>query len=79
MKVAIALIYDKVVKPSFFIVEKSWDVGCKFLHGNQRVRQDLIVPKVAPSVDGMVKELVWFPLDNQNKLQITDESSVISL
>lgn len=39
MKVAIALIYDKAVKPSFFIVEMSLDDWRKILHGNQRVRQ----------------------------------------
>ena len=79
MKVAIALIYDKSVKPSFFIVEMSLNDWRKFLLGNQRVRQDMIVPKVAPSVEGKVKELVWIPLDNQNKLQVIDENNIISI
>ena len=79
MKVAIALIYYKAVKPSFFIVEMSLEDWRKFLHGSQRVRQDMIVPKVAPSVEGSVRELVWIPLDDQNKLQIVDEKSVIRL
>lgn len=79
MKVAIALIYDKPVKPSFFIVEMSLNDWRKFLLGNQRVRQDMIVPKVAPSVEGKVKELVWIPLDNQNKLQVIDENNIICI
>lgn len=79
MKVAIALIYDKAVKPSLFIVEMSLEDWRKFLHGNQRVRQEMIVPKVAPSVEGKVKELVWIPLDNQNKLQVVDENNVIRM
>ena len=79
MKVAIALIYYKAVKPGCFIVEMSLDDWRKFLHGNQRVRQDMIVPKVAPSVEGKVKELVWIPLDNQNKLQVVDEDAVIRI
>lgn len=79
MKVAIALIYDKAVKPSFFIVEMSLEDWRKFLHGSQRVRQEMIVPKVAPSVEGKVKELVWIPLDNQNKLQVVDENNVIRI
>ncbi len=79
MKVAIALIYDKAVKPSFFIVEMSLEDWRKFLHGNQRVRQEMIVPKVAPCVEGKVKELVWFPLDDQNKLQIIKENDFIRI
>ena len=79
MKVAIALIYYKAVKPGFFIVEMSLEDWRKFLHGSQRVRQDMIVPKVAPSVEGSVRELVWIPLDDQNKLQIIDEKNIIKI
>lgn len=79
MKVAIALIYYKAVKPSFFIVEMSLEDWRKFLHGNQRVRQEMIVPEVAPSVEGSVRELVWIPLDNQNKLQVVDENNIIKI
>ena len=79
MKIAIALIYYKAVKPSFFIVEMSLENWRKFLHGSQRVRQEMIVPKVAPSVEGSVRELVWIPLDNQNKLQVIDENNIIKI
>ena len=79
MKVAIALIYYKAVKPGFFIVEMSLENWRKFLHGSQRVRQEMIVPKVAPSVDGSVRELVWILLDDQNKLQIIDENNIIKM
>ena len=79
MKVAITLIYYKAVKQGFFIVDMSSDDWRMFLHGNQRVRQDMIVPKVAPSVEGMVKELVWIPMDDQNKLQIINESDIIKI
>ena len=79
MKVAITLIYYKAVKPGFFIVDMSSDDWRKFLHGSQRVRQDMIVPKIAPSVEGMVKELVWIPMDDQNKLQIINESDIIKI
>lgn len=79
MKVAIALIYDKAVNPSFFIVEMSLEDWRKFLHGSQRVRQEMIVPKVAPSVEGSVCELVWIPLDYQNKLQVVDENNIIKI
>ena len=79
MKVAIALIYYKAVKPGFFIVEMSLEDWRKFLHGNQRVRQDMIVPKVAPSVEGSVRELVWIPLDDQNKLQVIDDNNIIKI
>lgn len=79
MKVAITLIYYKAVKPGFFIVEMSLENWRKFLHGSQRVRQEMIVPKVAPSVDGSVRELVWIPLDDQNKLQIIDENNIIKI
>ena len=79
MKVAIALIYYKAVKPSFFIVEMSLENWRKFLHGSQLVRQEMIVPKVAPSVEGSVRELVWIPLDDQNKLQVIDENNIIKI
>lgn len=79
VRVAISLIYYKAVKPGLFIVDLSWDVWRKFLGASQRVKQEMIVPKVVPSVEGMVKELVWIPLDNQNKLQVIDELCVVSM
>lgn len=79
VRVAISLIYYKAVRPGLFIVEMSWDVWRKFLYASQYNKQDMIVPKVAPSVDGSVKELVWIPLDNQNKLQVVDEDRVIKI
>lgn len=79
IRVAIALIYYKAVTPGYFIVEMSWDVWRRFLFASQRVRQDIVVPKLAPNVEGKVRELVWIPLDNQDKLQVIDENCVISL
>ena len=79
VRVAICLIYYKAVKPGLFIVDLSWDVWRKFLNASQRERQEIIVPKVAPSVEGSVKELVWIPLGKQNKLQVVDENAVISI
>lgn len=73
------MIYYKAVKPGLFIVDLSWDVWRKFLNASQRVRQEMIVPQVAPSVEGSVKELVWIPLGGQNKLQVVDENAVISI
>ena len=79
VRVAISLIYYKAVKPGLFIVDMSWEIWRRFLSASQRQRQEMIVPKVAPSVDGSVKELVWIPLNNQNKLQIIDENNVICI
>ena len=79
VRVAISLIYYKAVRPGLFIVDMSWDVWRKFLYASQYNKQDMIVSKVAPSVDGSVKELVWIPLDNQNKLQVVDEDRVIKI
>ena len=79
VRVAISLIYYKAVKPGLFIVDLSWGVWRKFLNASQRERQEMIVPKIAPSVEGSVKELVWIPLGNQNKLQVVDENAVISI
>ena len=79
VRVAISLIYYKAVRSGLFIVDMSWDVWRKFLYASQYNKQDMIVPKVAPSVDGSVKELVWIPLDNQNKLQVVDEDRVIKI
>lgn len=79
MKAAIALIYHKAVTPGFFIIEMSWDVWRKFLFASQRARQEMIVPKVAPNVEGSVRELVWIPLDDQNQLQVVDEKSIIKI
>ena len=79
IRIAISLIYYKAVKPGLFIVDLSWDVWRKFLNASQRQRQEIIVPQVAPSVEGSVKELVWIPLGKQNKLQVVDENAVISI
>ena len=79
VRVAISLIYYKAVKPGLFIVDMSWDVWRKFLYASQWNKQEMIVPKVAPSVDGKVKELVFIPLDNQSKLQVVDEDRVIRI
>ena len=79
VRVAISLIYYKAVKPGLFIVDLSWDVWRKFLNASQQERQEMIVPKIAPSVEGSVKELVWIPLGSQNKLQVLDEGDVILL
>lgn len=79
IRIAICLIYYKAVTPGLFIVDMNWDVWRKFLFASQRVRQQMIVPKVVPSVEGSVKELVWIPLGNQNKLQVVDENAVISI
>ena len=79
MRVAIALIHYKAVKPTYLIVEMSDDIWHQFLHSSQRARQEMIVPKLKPHLVGTIREMVWFPLDNQNKLQIVDEQSVIRL
>ena len=79
VRIAISLIYYKAVKPGLFIVDLSWGIWRKFLNASQRVRQEMIVPQVAPSVEGSVKELVWIPLGGQNKLQVVDENAVISI
>lgn len=79
MKVAIALIHYKAVTPTYLIVDMCPEVWHKFLHTSQRVRQEMIVPKLKPHLDGKVRELVWIPLDGQNKLQIVDENNVIKL
>ena len=79
VRVAISLIYYKAVRPGLFIVDMSWDVWRKFLYASQWNKQEMIVPKVAPSVDGKVKELVFIPLDNQSKLQVVDEDRVIRI
>ena len=79
MKVAIALVHYKAVTPTYLIVDMSPEVWNKFLHASQRARQEMIVPKLKPHLDGYVRELVWIPLDGQNKLQIVDENDIIKL
>ena len=79
MKVAIALIHYKAVTPTYLIVDMSSEVWHKFLHASQGARQEMIVPKLKPHLDGTVRELVWIPLNNQNKLQVVDENSIIKI
>ena len=79
MKVAIALIHYKAVTPTYLIVDMCPDVWQKFLHTSQRIRQEMIVPKIKPHLDGYVRELVWIPLDGQNKLQVIDNGSIFKL
>lgn len=79
MKVAIALIHYKAVTPTYLIVDMRPEVWHKFLYASQRVRQEMIVPKLTPHLESSIRELVWLPLDGQNKLQIVDENNVIKL
>ena len=79
MKVAIALIHYKAVTPTYLIVDMSSEVWHKFLHASQGARQEMIVPKLKPHLDGKVRGLVWLPLKGQNKLQIVDESCIVKL
>ena len=79
MRVAIALIHYKAVTPTYLIVEMCDEIWHQFLHSSQRVRQEMIVPKLKPHLVGTIREMAWLPLNNQNKLQIVDEQSVFRL
>lgn len=79
MKVAIALIHYKAVTPTYLIVDMYPEIWHKFLYASQRVRQEMIVPKLKPHLESSIRELVWIPLGGQNKLQIVDESCIIKL
>ena len=79
MIVAIALIHYKAVTPTYLIIDMCPEIWHKFLYASQRVRQEMIVPKLKPHLESSIRELVWLPLDGQNKLQIVDENNVIKL
>ena len=79
MKVAIALIHFFPVTPTYLIVEMDTDLWRKFLFANQDDRQSMIVPKLKPHLVGKVRELVWLPLDGQEKLKIISENDIQSL
>lgn len=70
MKVAIRCIYNKAVKPSCDIVymdKETWD---RFRFELQNRRQIALKLLGKEQMDTYIKEIVWIPLDNQDKLLI---------
>ena len=70
MKVAIRCIYNKAVKPSCDIVymdKETWDRFRFELHNRRQIALKLLGKE---QMDTYIKEIVWIPLDNQDKLLI---------
>ena len=78
--VALRLRYRKPVSPSCDIVEMSWDVWREFLRSSHKDRLKIALRILnRPYFVEYIEELLWIPLDNQNKLQIVDESNIIKV
>lgn len=78
--VALRLRYRKPVSPSCDIVEMSWDVWREFLCSSHKDRLKIALRILTrPYFVEYIEELLWIPLDNQNKLQIVDESNIIKV
>jgi len=78
--VALRLRYRKPVSPSCDIVEMSWDVWREFLCSSHKDRLKIALRILnRPYFVEYIEELLWIPLDNQNKLQIVDESNIIKV
>ena len=76
--VALRLRYRKPVSPSCDIVEMSWDVWREFLRSSHKDRLKIALRVInRPHFVEYIEELLWIPLDNQNKLQIVDENDII--
>ena len=76
--VALRLRYRKPVSPSCDIVEMSWDVWREFLRSCHKDRLKIALRVInRPHFVEYIEELLWIPLDNQNKLQIVDENDII--
>ena len=78
--VALRLRYRKPVSPSCDIVEMSWDVWREFLCSSHKDRLKIALRILNRQYFvEYIEELLWIPLDNQNKLQIVDESNIIKV
>ena len=68
MKVAIRCIYHKAVTPSCDIVYMDNETWNRFRFGNRKqIALELLGKE---NMDSYIKEVVWIPLDGQDKLLI---------
>ena len=66
------------VNPSCDIVEMSWDVWREFLQASHKDRLKIALGILNRSYFvEYIEELMWIPLEKQNKLKIVDESDII--
>ncbi len=66
------------VNPSCDIVEMSWDVWREFLQASHKDRLKIALGILnRPYFVEYIEELMWIPLEKQNKLKIVDESDII--
>lgn len=76
--VVLRLRYRKPVSPSCDIVEMSWPVWREFLFASHKDRLKIALKILNKQFFvEYIEELTWISLNNQNKLQIVDENSII--
>ncbi len=75
MKIAVRCIYHKAVTPSCDIIEMDTETWNRFRSGNRKqiVLEILHKEKMAE----YIKEVVWIPLDGQDKLLVANDCQII--
>ncbi len=69
MKIVVRCIYYKAVTPSCDIIEMEHDNWLEFLHADPNKRKDIALKLIGKEfLSTHVKEMVWIPLDGQNKV-----------
>ncbi len=70
MKIVIRCLYYKAVTPSCDIIDMEHDTWMKFLHSDGNKRKDIALSLLnKENMKSYIKEILWIPLDGQDKLK----------
>lgn len=70
MRIVVALLFHKAVKPSTYIINLEKDTWRHFLWGGRLLRIDIVCRTLAKeNLSSYIREIAWFPLEGQNLIQ----------
>ena len=80
IRIAISLIYKRLLSPTCDIVDLSWDVWHKFRFASEKDRKKMALRFVnRPHFQDCLDQVTWIPLDNPNKLKVISEEGIITV
>lgn len=77
IRIAISLIYKRLLKPTCDIVNLSWDEWHKFRFANEKERKKMALRFInRPHFQDCLDQVTWIPLDNPNILKVVSEDNI---
>lgn len=78
VRIAISLIYKRLIKPTCDIVDLSWDLWHKFRFANEKERKKMALRFVnRPHFQECLDQVTWIPLDSPEILKVVSEDGII--